>query len=130
MYIYIYIDIFFPQESFDATTRVTLCMRRMGTKLSSLGGSDTLKNMSSRALQLCKAMVGPSDALEALMVKVGQPETRGEVTKGEVRENLAKVAPIYKDMIELYNEMVALLRKNKSELEKKGINITLKPLAM
>ena len=108
------------QESFDATTRVTLCIKRLGHKLKTMGGSQTLSEMSTRALDLCKAMAGPSTTLEELMLK-----DKEQVTKAIVKDILGKVGPIYKSMIELYNEMVTMTR---SFEKSQGIKSDLKAL--
>ena len=113
------------QESFDATTRVTMMLRRMGTRLSSMGGSDSLRSMASRAMSLCKQMAAPSEQMESLMVK-----PHAEVSKSEVQAVMKQVAPIYKLMIELRNEMIQLLKNQKSALQEAGITMHLKPLKM
>ena len=60
------------QESFDATTRVTLCLRRLGNTLISFGGSMSVRGMATRATSLCKAMVGPTEKMEEIMATVAK----------------------------------------------------------
>ena len=117
------------QECFDATTRVTTAMRRMGTKLIALKPTESLRVMADRACSLCKAMVEPSDALEGLMrSKFINPEKL--VAKAQVAEMMDKIAPIYKEMVTLYNEMCQLLRSQKGAIKDSGLAINLKPLKL
>ena len=101
-------------------------MRRLGIKLASLGGSDTLKSMSARAMSLCKAILEPSTAMEDLLTQRIQG---GEVTKSDAQLSLQNIAPIYKSMIELYNEMCQVL-KNSKQLDKSGVKLNFKPLKL
>ena len=52
------------QESFDATTRLTLAAKRIMTELSQISSSSLTESMVGRASALCKAMVEPGMAIE------------------------------------------------------------------
>ncbi|CAK0794770.1 unnamed protein product [Prorocentrum cordatum] len=93
------------QESFDAVSRVTLALRRLGTKMMAAGGnSETTKLMSGRAISLCKAVAGPSEAIESLLVAQG--EAKRNISKADVAEALKAMSVPYKQMVELFNEIV------------------------
>ncbi|CAK0908590.1 unnamed protein product, partial [Prorocentrum cordatum] len=92
-------------ESFDAVSRVTLALRRLGTKMMAAGGnSETTKLMSGRAISLCKAVAGPSEAIESLLVAQG--EAKRNISKADVAEALKAMSVPYKQMVELFNEIV------------------------
>ena len=66
--------------------------------------------MASRATALCKAMVGPTEKMEELMAAVARQmagEHVGEkVCKDQVTTAMKETASLYKQMVELYNELV------------------------
>ena len=68
--------------------------------------------MASRATALCKAMVRPTEKMEELMAAVAR-QMAGEhvlendkVCKDQVITAMKETAPLYKQMVELYNELV------------------------
>ena len=103
-----------------------MALRRLGTKLIGIkGATATTRDMSSRAMRLCKSIAGPSDTLEALMVKQGKE--KDSVSKAEALKAINNVAVTYKKMIELYNEIVVQVKTaNKGSEAAKG----LKPLKL
>ena len=57
------------QDSFDATTRLTLSVKRTGQQLIVQGlASDTIKNMISRGMDLCKQLVEHINDIESLLM--------------------------------------------------------------
>eukprot|EP00969_Alexandrium_andersonii_P067330 2970867-Alexandrium_andersonii.AAC.1 len=62
-------------------------------------------------------MVEPSQRLEELMCS-----SRNDVMKKDVRSLLAIISPIYKDMVELHNEMVQLMKTHQKSLGKSSSN--------
>ena len=87
-------------------------------------GSDNIKPMAQKAMSLCRDMATPSELMEALMVK-----SHSEVSNQDIMEAINMVAPLYKKMIELYNDMVQLLKK-KASSSTTGQAIKLKPLTL
>ena len=66
--------------------------------------------MASRATALCKAMVRPTEKMEELMAAVAR-QMAGEhvvekVCKDQVMTGMKETAQLYKQMVELYNELV------------------------
>lgn len=68
----------------------------------------------ARAYALCKDIVVPSQNIEAILI-----QDRSEVTAKVVKDALAASAPIYKAMVELYNEMVSIGRSQGANKLKK-----------
>ena len=59
------------QDSFDATTRLTLSVKRTGQQLIAQGlASDTIKDMISRGMEMCKQLVEPINDIESLLMAI------------------------------------------------------------
>ena len=59
-------DIRWLQEAYDATTRLTLASQRVYQELGSRAKTDNVKEMVAKAIELCKALVGPSEKAERM----------------------------------------------------------------
>jgi hypothetical protein len=52
------------QEAYDAAARLTLASQRVYQELGSKAKTDTVKEMVTKANELCKALVDPSEKAE------------------------------------------------------------------
>lgn len=91
------------QESFDAVTRVTTQIRKVGHDLLNLRGGQGGAELARRGLALCRSIVEPQAKVEELMLR-----EREQVTSMDVKTALQECAGPYRELIEFYNELVAL----------------------
>eukprot|EP00959_Pyramimonas_sp_CCMP1952_P137292 2873095-Pyramimonas_sp.AAC.1 len=66
--------------------------------------SETTRQMSARAINLCKAVAAPSEKVESLLVTQGSDKE--SVTKQEVSDALKEMSAPCKCMVELCKEIV------------------------
>jgi len=92
------------QEAFDATTRLTLAVRRVSIELMQKAG-DSLATMRARGVALCKALVEPSEEMETLLAK-----TAAEVNPDTVRSVLLKTTKHFTPLQQFYDELVAIYK--------------------
>jgi hypothetical protein len=92
------------QEAFDATTRLTLAVRRVSIELSQKAG-ESMASMRARGIALCKALVEPSEEMEMLLAK-----TVAEVNPATVRSVLHKATQHFTPLQQFYEELVAIYK--------------------
>jgi hypothetical protein len=92
------------QEAFDATTRLTLAVRRVSIELMQKAG-ESMASMRARGVALCKALVEPSEEMEMLLAK-----TVAEVNPDTVRSVLHKTTQHFTPLQQFYEELVAIYK--------------------
>ncbi|CAK0896209.1 unnamed protein product [Prorocentrum cordatum] len=91
------------QESFDSVTQVTSAMKRVAVELCKTNSNAAGSDMARRGVQLCRDVVPSQDEIERLLM-AGPDST----TKKEVAAALQAAAGPYRQLIEYYNELVAI----------------------
>ena len=101
------------QESFDATTRLTLATKRLGSTLFSQGAaSETIQSMIEKGVKMCKELVDPIAEIEALLLT-----PPGNVQRAQAMQALKDAAIPFEKLEVFYEELETIVKHHKKKLQ-------------
>ena len=101
------------QESFDATTRLTLATKRLGQDLISQGAaSETVQTLVQKGAKLCKDLVDPIAGIEGLLLT-----SPGNVQRAQAMQALKDAAIPFEKLEMFYDELETLVKHHKKKLQ-------------
>ena len=101
------------QEAFDATTRLTLATKRLIQDLASWANTDTTQQMATRGVQMCKALVPPSEQIETLL-----STPRAHILSSDVTSALKAAAAPFSDLQMFHSELQQVHRLHCKKMRK------------
>ena len=101
------------QESFDATTRLTLATKRLGRDLISQGAaSETVQTMIEKGVKMCKELVDPIAEIEALLLT-----PPGNVQRAQAMQALKDAAIPFEKLEVFYEELETIVKHHKRKMQ-------------
>ena len=107
------------QESFDATTRLTLATKRLGRDLISQGAaSETIQSMIEKGVAMCAELVEPINTIERLLLT-----PPANVQRAQAMQALKDAAIPFEKLEVFYEELETLVKHHKKKQLAAGTDV-------
>eukprot|EP00959_Pyramimonas_sp_CCMP1952_P051746 1081761-Pyramimonas_sp.AAC.1 len=101
------------QECFDSVTRLTLSTRKVGTSLAQKAGSDAVRDLARKGLDILKKLVVPTQDVEALLMT-----PLANVKAKDIAKAIDHTSKPYKECLDYYKELERMYEKHVGKMEK------------